>query len=83
MVEWQVAALVLSVVSPLVVVIVTYVKTWSKLEITLDSLNKTIDKLTTVVDGIKDEQADILQRVSKVETTVRMLEHAVNKVCER
>lgn len=84
MIEWQMAAVVLSVVSPLIVVVVTYVKTWAKLDGTLSVLNVTVEKLSNIIDGLRNTQNDMLQRIVKEETKVleieRRIEHIERKV---
>ena len=48
--EWGILASIVAVISPLFLVIVTYVKTWSRFEVTVNNLSICVDKLTQLVD---------------------------------
>ena len=43
--DWAIMAAIVAVISPVVVVIVTYSRAWAKVETTLSNLAKVIDKL--------------------------------------
>lgn len=79
-IEWQVLAAIVAILSPLVIVIVTYVKTWATLQVTIVALKEVVEKLTTVVEGVKAEQGDIMQRIVKVETKVEELQKEVDRL---
>lgn len=83
MIEWQMAAIILSVVSPLVLVVVTYVKTWAKLDGTLSVLSVTVDKLSRILEGLRTAQNDMQQRMVKEETRVSEMERRIDKIERR
>lgn len=79
-IEWQVLAAIVAILSPLVIVIVTYVKTWATLQVTIVALKEVVEKLTIVVERVKAEQGDIMQRIVKVETKVEELQKEVDRL---
>ena len=61
--EWGILASIVAVISPLLVVIVTYVKTWSKFEITVNNLSTCVDKLTHLVESLQKDHAELSESV--------------------
>ena len=74
MLELSTIQAIISILTPLVIFLVTYIKTWAKLETTISNLGVVVDKLALVISALKEEQINLLQRVSKVETKVEDLE---------
>ena len=66
--EWSVIYNIFSILVLVIPVTFTYIRTWAKFESTVSNLDKVVTKLSEVVDGVKAEQVQVLQRVSRVET---------------
>jgi hypothetical protein len=75
--EWAILASIVAVISPALAVLITYVRTWSKFDVTIANLAKIVDKLAKVMESIQLEQQSIVQRISKEEAYFQMLEKRV------
>lgn len=76
--EWGILASIVAVISPLFLVIVTYVKTWSKFEVTVNNLSKCVDKLTRLVEALQKNHAELAQDVIRLDTRITALEKEVD-----
>ena len=83
MLELSTIQSIISILTPVVIVLVTYIKTWAKLETTISNLGVVVDKLSLVISALKEEQINLLQRVSKVETKVEDLEKHMERRTEK
>jgi len=78
--EWALLASIMAVVSPAIILISSYSKTWTQLDITIQNLSVAVEKLSNVVEEIRHEQSIILQRLSKEEIRLETLNRRVGKV---
>jgi hypothetical protein len=78
--EWAILASIVAVISPALAVLITYVRTWSKFDVTIANLAKIVDKLAKVMESIQLEQQSIVQRISKEEAYFQMLEKRVTNL---
>lgn len=67
-IEWGILANVIGVFTPLVLVLVTYTKTWSKFDLLIDSLTTNVKSLQDTVEKISAVQEETMQRLIRVET---------------
>lgn len=87
MVEWGFFSNLISIVTPIVIVLITYVKTWSKFEIMINNLTENVEELSKTVETLQAAQEEMMQRLTKVEVQLDgMLEkiyllHKVEKPC--
>lgn len=81
--EWNVLSSIVAVVSPVLIVIITYVKTWSSLQTVIDNLTHAVNSLTEIVEHIRGQQVDILQRLAEDEKAIRTIEKRLSGVEER
>lgn len=86
-VEWGILANMVAVVAPLIVVLVTYIRTWSKFDGLIKNLTENVCVLQKTVEMLQIAQQELAQRVTKVEVQLDgMLEkiyllHKVEKPC--
>lgn len=77
----------ISVITPIVIVLVTYTKTWSKFELIITHLTENVEELSKTVETLQAAQEEMMQRLTKVEVQLDgMLEkiyllHKVEKPC--
>lgn len=81
--DWQVLSNVIAVITPLLLVIVTYARTWSRFEIITQQLTLAVSKLSDAIEGLQSQQRDILQRISKVETMNEVLDNRLSSLEDR
>lgn len=74
---------IIAVVTPLLLVIVTYARTWSKFEVITQHLTMAVSRLSEAIEGLQSQQRDVLQRISKVETAVDMLDARLKALEDR
>lgn len=67
-IEWSLLANIIGVFTPLVLVLVTYTKTWSKFDLLIDSLTTNVKALQDTVEKISAVQEETMQRLIRVET---------------
>lgn len=66
--DWVILANTVTVIGPVLVMLVTYVRSQSKFEITISTLTEAVKKLSSLVDRLSDEQHNIIQRIIRLET---------------
>lgn len=67
-VEWGILANIISVITPLVIVLVTYTKTWSKFDVLIKHLTDNVELLQKSVETLSGSQEELMQRIIRVET---------------
>lgn len=71
-------SVLLTAATSIVIVIVSYAKTWAKLETLIDNLNSSVDKLSDVVSKLSLELTAVLQRISKIEAKCEGLDNRIH-----
>lgn len=69
----------LSVFISLGIVLVTYIKTWVRLESSVQTLSKVVDRLALLLDGVMSQQSQIIQDIRVLETRVDNLEQRIER----
>lgn len=69
----------LSVFISLGIVLVTYIKTWVRLESSVQTLSKVVDRLALLLDGVTSQQSQIIQDIRVLETRVDNLEQRIER----
>lgn len=69
----------ISVFISLGIVLVTYIKTWVRLESSVQNLAKVVDRLSLLLDGVTSQQAQIIQDIRVLETRVDNLDQRVER----
>ena len=82
-IEWNILSNIVAVISPVIIVIITYTKTWSSLQVAIESLTTAVKSLTEIVNSIREKQIDILQRLAEDEKAIRTSEKRLGGVEER
>lgn len=77
--EWGVVSSFLSVFISLGIVLVTYIKTWVRLESSVNNLSNVVDRLSELLDGVTSQQAQLVQDLRVLETRVDGLENRINR----
>ena len=67
-VEWGILANIIGVITPLVIVLVTYTKTWSKFDVLIKHLTDNVELLQKSVETLSGSQEELMQRIIRVET---------------
>ena len=67
-VEWGLLANMIGVLTPLVLVLITYTKTWSKFDLLIDNLTKNVNCLQESVEKISIIQEETTHRLIRLET---------------
>lgn len=73
MMEWLPIISTLSAVSPVLFMVLAYIKTWSKFEITVSNLSESVNKLSMLLESARSKLIDHGERLSRVEATVQEL----------
>ena len=76
--EWGVLASVVAVISPVLIVIVTYVKTWSKFEITVSNLSSVVERLSELLDTLQKNHTELSETVIRLEARVSNIEKQID-----
>ena len=79
-IEWNILSNIVAVISPVIIVIITYTKTWSSLQVAIESLTTAVKSLTEIVNSIREKQIDILQRLAEDEKAIRTSEKRLSGV---
>ena len=53
-IEWNILSNIVAVISPVIIVIITYTKTWSSLQVAIESLTTAVKSLTEIVISIRE-----------------------------
>lgn len=67
-IEWGLLANMIGVLTPLVLVLITYTKTWSKFDLLIDNLTKNVNCLQESVEKISIIQEETTHRLIRLET---------------
>lgn len=67
-IEWGILANMIGVLTPLVLVLITYTKTWSKFDLLIDNLTKNVNCLQESVEKISIIQEETTHRLIRLET---------------
>ena len=71
--EWGLLANMISVIAPMVVVLVTYTKTWSKFDLLIKHLTENVERLQKGVETLSAAQEEMSARLIRVETQLEGL----------
>ena len=69
-----------SVFISLGIVLVTYVKTWVSLDSSIKNLSKAVDRLQILLDNMTEQQMQVVQDVSVLQTEAKNLENRIHKL---
>lgn len=68
-----------SVFLSLGIVLVTYIKTWVRLESSVQNLAKVVDRLSFLLDGVITQQSTVIQDMRVLETRIDNIEKQVER----
>lgn len=77
--EWGVISSFFSVFISLGIVLVTYIKTWVRLESSVQNLSSVVDRLAELLNGVTTQQAQLTQDVKVLETRIDNIEQRINR----
>lgn len=77
--EMGVVSSFVSVFISLGIVLITYIKTWVRLESSVQTLSKVVDRLALLLDGVTSQQAQIIQDIRVLETRIDNLEERIDR----
>lgn len=70
----------ISVVMSLGIVLVTYVKTWVRLDTSVQNLSNVVDKLGALLENITNRQTQIMKEQSVMNTEIKHIVDRIEKI---